>query len=77
MKSIYGLAGRQAVGLVTSIFELMQVDLAVPDHSTLSWRLRKLDVALEVLPKTEARHVVVDATGVKISTSYLETAVFR
>lgn len=66
MKSIYGLAGRQAVGFVRSIFELMQVDLAVPDHSTLSRRLGKLDVNLAVIPKGGARHVVIDATGIKI-----------
>ena len=66
MKSLYGLAGRQAVGFVASIFELMGVKLAVPDHSTLSRRLGKLDIALPVMPKTGARHVVVDATGIKI-----------
>lgn len=66
IKSIYGLAGRQAVGFVTSIFELMGVKLAVPEHSTLSRRLGKLAVTLPVVPKTGARHVVVDATGIKI-----------
>ena len=66
MKSIYNLAGRQAVGFVTSIFELMKLELAVPDHSTLSRRLGKLAIELPVMPKTGARHVVIDATGIKI-----------
>lgn len=66
IKSIYGLAGRQAVGFVASIFELMGVRLAIPDHSTLSRRLGKLAINLPVLPKTGARHVVIDATGIKI-----------
>lgn len=66
VKSIYGLAGRQAVGFVASIFELMDVKLAVPDHSTLSRRLGKLAIELPVIPKTGARHVVIDATGIKI-----------
>lgn len=66
MKSIYGLAGRQAVGFVASIFELMKLDLAVPDHSTLSRRVGKLKIDLLVVPKEGARHVVIDATGIKV-----------
>jgi Transposase DDE domain len=38
----------------------------VPDHSTLSRRVGKLEVALPVVPKEGARHVVVDSTGVKV-----------
>lgn len=66
LKSVYSLAGRQATGLVTSIFELMQVALPVPEHSTVSRRLASLEVEVPVLPKAGARHVVVDATGIKI-----------
>jgi hypothetical protein len=66
LKSIYGLAGRQCQGFVESIFELMGIDLFVPDHSTLSRRLGNLSIDLPVLPKAEAKHVVVDSTGVKV-----------
>lgn len=66
LKSIYGLAGRQCQGFLESIFELMDIDLLVPDQSTLSRRLSELSVVLPVLPKTKAKHVVVDSTGVKV-----------
>jgi hypothetical protein len=66
LKSIYGLAGRQCQGFVESLFELMGIDLFVPDHSTVSRRLGKLSVPLPVLPKENAKHVVVDSTGVKV-----------
>ena len=66
VKSVYALAGRQAVGLTESVFELLGVDLAVPEHSTVSRRLASLEVALPVVPKEGARHVVIDATGIKI-----------
>lgn len=66
IRSIYSLGGRQAVGFVESVFALMNVTLAVPDHSTLSRRLGTLKVDLPVVPKTGARHVVIDATGIKI-----------
>jgi transposase len=66
MKSVYHQAGRQTQGLLESLFELMAVELDVPDHSTVSRRMGKLQVALPVVPKAEAVHVVVDATGVKV-----------
>jgi transposase len=66
IKSVYGLAGRQCQGFLESIFELMGLDLAVPDHSTLSRRLGQLTVSLPVVEKATARHVVVDSTGVKV-----------
>ena len=66
IKSVYGLAGRQCQGFLESIFGLMGLDLAVPDHSTLSRRLGQLTVSLPVVDKATARHVVVDSTGVKV-----------
>jgi hypothetical protein len=36
VKAIYRLAGRQCQGFLESIFELMDIELSVPDHSTLS-----------------------------------------
>ncbi len=66
VKAVYRLAGRQCQGFLESIFEWMEIELSVPDHSTLSRRLGKLEVSLPVLPKEGARHVVVDSTGVKV-----------
>jgi transposase len=66
IKSVYGLAGRQCQGFLESIFALMGLDVAVPDHSTLSRRLGQLTVSLPVVDKATARHVVVDSTGVKV-----------
>jgi len=66
VKAVYRLAGRQCQGFLESIFELMGIELSVPDHSTLSRRLSRLTVALPVVPKEGARHVVVDSTGVKV-----------
>lgn len=44
----------------------MGIDLFVSDQSTLSRRLDNLSIDLPVLPKTEAKHVVVDSTGMKV-----------
>lgn len=66
LKSVYGLAGRQTEGLMSSLFELMGVDLPIPEHSTVSRRKGKLSVTLPVVPKSGAVHLVVDSTGVKV-----------
>ena len=39
LKSVFHLAGRQAQGFVESVFQLMDIPLPVPDHSTVSRRL--------------------------------------
>ena len=61
LSSLYGLAGRQTEGFVESIFDLMGAYLPVPDHSTLSRRLGKLNIEISVLPAREAIHLVVDS----------------
>lgn len=63
---IYGLAGRQTQGFLESIFELMNLDLPTPDQSTLSRRRKKLTIDLPVKKSSEARHLVIDSTGVKV-----------
>lgn len=66
VKFLFHQAGRQTVGLIGSIFQLMKVELAVPDHSTLSRRMARLEVGLPIKPSTKARHIVCDSTGVKV-----------
>ena len=66
LKSVFGLPGRALCGFVESIFQLMQVELSVPDHTTISRRLKSLEVTLPVQPTNGKRHVVVDSTGVKV-----------
>jgi hypothetical protein len=66
LKSVFKLPGRALCGFVESIFQLMHVDLSVPDHTTISRRLQRLEVTLPVVPTEGSRHVVVDSTGIKV-----------
>lgn len=66
LKAIYRLPGRQCQGFMESIFELMGIDLPVPEHSTLSRRVGQLSMAMPVMPTESARHVVIDSTGIKV-----------
>ena len=65
LKEVYHLTNRGAEGFTRSLFEIMQIDLLVPDHTTLSVRGKSLDVQL---PKkqTTSLYIVVDSTGLKI-----------
>ncbi len=64
---IYGLALRQTEGFIESVFELARVSLPVPDHSTVSRRIRKLG-RVPLLPRTGKGpiHLLVDSSGLKI-----------
>jgi IS5 family transposase len=66
LQEIYHLPLRQTEGLMRSILHLLNVALPVPDYSTLSRRRATLEVALPRTRGTEALHVVVDSTGVKV-----------
>jgi len=66
IQAIYSLAGRQTQGFLQSIFELMKLDLTVPDHSTLSRRRRQLEITLPVKDLSRPRHLVIDSTSIKV-----------
>jgi hypothetical protein len=66
VQALYHLAGRQTQGFLQSLFGLMKINLAVPDHSTLSRRRGTLTIELPVRQTDAARHLVIDSTGVKV-----------
>jgi hypothetical protein len=56
---------RQTEGLVRSLIDLMKLDLAVPDHTTLARRLRTVDVQHRRWPRGGPIDIVIDSTGLK------------
>src|SRR3954452_9333049 len=65
LRAVFRLALRQTEGLIGSILQLLGLDLAVPDHSTLSRRAESLEVA-RPRPGSEPVHLLVDSTGLKL-----------
>jgi Transposase DDE domain len=67
LRAVFRLALRQTEGLIRSILQLLGLDLAVPDHSTLSRRAETLE-----LPKPRSSpgsgpvHLLVDSTGLRL-----------
>lgn len=66
LKAVYGLPLRATQGLLTSILDLLDVDLPAPDYTTLSRRLQRLSVSLPRQASGQSLHLVVDSTGVKL-----------
>jgi IS5 family transposase len=66
LQEVYHLGLRQTEGLLCSIFELLKLDLSVPDFSTLSRRRAGLEVELPSRRRKEPLHLVVDSTGMKV-----------
>jgi hypothetical protein len=65
-KTVYHLSLRAAQGFLSSVMELMKLTLPVPDYSTVSRRQGTLQVRLAVESGGRPRHVVIDATGLKV-----------
>ena len=66
LRLVFGLPLQQAEGFLRSLFELMGVELAVPDHTTLSRRSKGLGVRLRSSGGTGPIHLIVDSTGLSI-----------
>jgi len=67
LRAVFWLALRQMEGLIGSVIRLLGLDVAVPDHSTLSHRAETLEVPR---PRSSAgaepMHLLVDSTGLKL-----------
>ena len=67
LRSVFRLALRQTEGLIGSILQLLGLDLAVPDHSTLSRRAETLEVVQPRSgPDAQPVHLLVDSTGLRL-----------
>jgi hypothetical protein len=65
LRAVFHLALRQTEGLIASILRLPGLDLAVPDHTTLSRRAETLEVPRRHGGQTPV-HLLVDSTGLKL-----------
>ena len=66
LREVFGLTYRQTEGFGRSLVRMMEIDIRIPDYTSLQKRAKKLDVALKLKPVTGARDIVVDSTGLKV-----------
>jgi hypothetical protein len=71
LSRVFCLRLRQTEGLLGSVLQLMGLDLAVPDHTTLSRRARTRQSTNRrpdlPIPSDGPVHVLVDSTGLKVN----------
>ena len=65
LKNLFGLALRQATGLVESVLQLSGLTWPTPDFSTLSRRQQTLNVQIPYTRSQAGLHLLVDSTGIK------------
>lgn len=66
VRFFFHLSLRTTEGFISSIFELMNLELPVPSYTQISRRMRGLDLDCSRLSNLRPTDIVVDATGVKI-----------
>jgi hypothetical protein len=66
LRAVFRLALRQTEGLIGSILQLLGLDLALPDHSTLSRRAETLEVPKPCPSSRGPVHLLVDSTGLRL-----------
>ena len=65
LKNLFGLALRQATGLVESVLQLSGLNWPIPDFSTLSRRQQTLNVQIPYTRSHAGLHLLVESTGIK------------
>src|SRR6202047_968849 len=66
LRTVFGFALGQTEGLIGSVIGLLGLDLAVPDHSTLSRRAKTLEVPPLRRLGPGPLHLLVDSAGLKL-----------
>lgn len=66
LRELFRLPYRQTEGLGRSVVKLMQIDVPIPDFTSLAKRAAKLNVALDVAHRRGSIDIVVDSTGLKV-----------
>lgn len=66
LRSVYHMTLRGVQGFAESVFKMMGMELVVPNYTTLSRRAAKLSVSVVRSSGVPIRHVVLDATGLKV-----------
>ena len=72
IRMVFHLPLRQTEGFLPGLTEMLDVELPIPDHTTLSRRLKKLDdIQFRRLPTDQPIHLLIDSTGLRIHVGHM------
>jgi Transposase DDE domain len=66
LRELFQLPYRQTEGLGRALVKLMELEIAIPDFTSLAKRAAQLNVSLELAPTAGSIDIVVDSTGLKV-----------
>jgi hypothetical protein len=66
LRELFQLPYRQTEGLSQSLVKLMQIELSIPDYTSLSKRAAQMEISLDITKHNGPIDVVVDSTGLKV-----------
>ena len=73
VRMVFHLPLRQTEGFLRCLAELLEIDLPIPDHTTLSRRLKTLRViGPRRLATDRPIHLLIDSTGLRVHVGHLE-----
>ena len=72
IRMVFNLPLRQTEGFLRSLVDLLDLELPIPDHTTLSRRLQKLgEIQFQRLATDRPIHLLIDSTGLRIHVGHL------
>ena len=72
IRMVFQLPLRQTEGYLRSLVDILDVEIPIPDHSTLSRRLKKLgEIRFRRLATDRPIHLLIDSTGLRIHVGHL------
>jgi len=67
IRMIFHLPLRQTEGFLGSLARMLEIDLPIPDHTTLSRRLKKLsEITFRSAGNDQPIHLLIDSTGLRV-----------
>lgn len=66
LRLVYKQPLRQTEGLLTSIVQLLNLDLPIPDYTTLSRHTKRIVLSKPPKTSSDSRVIIVDSTGLKV-----------
>ena len=73
IRMVFHLPLRQTEGFLRCLAEMLDIDLPIPDHTTLSRRLKKLShIRLRRLQTDRPIHLLIDSAGLRIHVGHVQ-----
>ncbi len=72
IRMVFHLPLRQTEGFLRSLAEMLEVEIPIPDHTTLSRRLKTLgEIPFRAVASMRPIHLLIDSTGLRVHVGHM------